>query len=123
MAVDPRDVTSPRSHLRGPPQVLYNQGPGPGSWSAALLNWDGKEEIGIRWNGDSDDDIGTPQSRGRPTWFVLPREVGAKVREFLADLAEESEGLLAGYQAMADDAEREAEANEWSEALIDDATP
>ena len=55
----------------------------------------------------------------------LVRVVGRrKISQFLEDLARPhvvTDELLAGYQAMAADTEREREALEWSNALIGDA--
>lgn len=55
----------------------------------------------------------------------LVRVVGRrKISRFLEDLARPyvvNEDLLTGYRAMAADAEREAAALEWSDALIGDA--
>jgi hypothetical protein len=122
--VDPTTVVSPRNRLRSV-DVLYNSGPGPASWSAALLDFDGNECVGIRWNGSDDEPgVGNPQSRAKPTWFVVPEELAAVVREQVEQLANSQEGgLLAGYRDMANDKEREAEALDWSEGLIGDAIP
>ncbi len=35
--------------------------------------WDGDFAVGIRWNGKLGEGVGSPQSRGLPTWFILPR--------------------------------------------------
>jgi hypothetical protein len=122
--VDPITVVSPRNRLRSV-DILFNSDPGRGGWSVALLDFDGDERIGIRWNGGDDKPgIGNPQSRARPTWFVLPEELAAVVRERTEQLADSQEGgLLAGYREMANDQEHEAEALEWSEGLIGDAIP
>ena len=122
--VDPITVVSPRNRLRSV-DVLYDSDPGRGGWSVALLDFDGDECIGIRWNGSQDEPgIGNPQSRARPTWFVVPEELAAVVRERTEQLADSQEGgLLAGYREMANDQEHETEALEWSEGLIGDATP
>ena len=48
-----------------------------------------------------------------------------RISRFLNDLAKPlvtEDALLAGYRAMASDGVREAEADEWAEALISDAT-
>ncbi|HXX23442.1 MAG TPA: hypothetical protein VEO19_09850 [Terriglobia bacterium] len=122
--VDPTTVISPRNRLRSV-DVLYNSGPGPGSWSVALLNFDGDECVGIRWNGSDDEPgIGNPQSRARPTWFIVPGELAAVVRAQVEELANsQAGGLLEGYREMANDQQHEAEALEWSEGLIGDAIP
>lgn len=54
-------------------------------WSLSKMKWDGNPVLAIRWNGGSKvghfPGIGNPQSRGVPTWFVLPDEVGAAIIE------------------------------------------
>jgi len=118
--VIPENVVSPRNLVRSV-DVLYNGGPG--GWSVALLDWNGEECLGVRWNGSEDEPgIGNPQSRARPTWFVLPDELAAVVRDRVEQLADSQEGgLLASYREMANDQEEEAEAREWIEGLIGDA--
>jgi hypothetical protein len=118
--VNPETVVSPRNRIRSV-DVLYDDGAG--SWSVALLDYDGRERLGIRWNGENGESgIGNPQSRARPTWFVLPDELAAVVREQVEQLANSQEGgLLAGYREMANDREREAKAQEWCEGLTADA--
>jgi len=120
--VDPMTVVSPRNRLRSV-DVLYNSGQGRASWSVALLDFDGDECVGIRWNGSDDEPgVGNPQSRAKPTWFVVPGELAAVVREQVEQLSNLQEGgLLARYREMANDREQEAEALEWSEGLIGDA--
>jgi hypothetical protein len=118
--IDPQTVWAPRAHIRSV-DVLCNTGPA--GWSAALLNYDGEECVGLRWNGKEGAGIGNPQSRARPTWFIVPPELAAVVREHAEELGNMQEGgLFAAYREMADDREREAEAQEWVEALIGDGT-
>jgi hypothetical protein len=73
--VDPKTVLSPKvsvSELR----VVFDGGvsetdkPWSG-WSLATLLWDGAPAAACRWNGEGEW-IGTPSSRGLPTWFILP---------------------------------------------------
>jgi len=117
--VDPRSVTSPRSRLSDL-QVLYDGGPG--EWAIASFKWDSKPSLGIRWNGRPDEDgVGSPQSRGLPTWFVFPGELQGLVLERLSTM--DQLPLAAGYQEMARDHEREREATEWIEGLVADASP
>jgi hypothetical protein len=119
--IDPQTVVTPRNRIRSV-DVLYNSGPGPGSWSAALLEFDGEQRVALRWNGGEGTGMGNPQSRGKPTWFVVPPELGEVVRDEAERLANTQEGgLLGGYREMANDREREAEAQEWAEGLIADA--
>ena len=118
--VEPATVWAPKASVRSL-EILYNTGPG--GWSVARVNWEGVERIGIRWNGaDDGPGIGNPQSRGNATWFILPEELEAVVRDRIDELSvSRPGGLLEGYAEMARDEAREREAEEWSEALIGDA--
>jgi len=119
--ISPETVQSPKGRVADI-DVLYNKGPSPQSWSIAKLKWDGADAIGIRWNGELDQPgSGTPQSRGNATWFIVPPEiVDTVVSAAKALKQQENDVLLAGYREMAADEEREAEASEWSEAMIGD---
>lgn len=120
--IDPQTVFTPKSLVKSV-DVLYNSGEC--GWSVALLEYDGEERVGIRWNGSGDAEqtgMGNPQSRGKPTWFVVPQELAGVLREAAEQLSDSREGgLLQGYQDMANDREREAEAQAWCEGLIGDA--
>jgi len=119
--VEPATVWAPKASVRSL-EILHNTGPG--GWSVARVNWEGVERIGVRWNGaDDGPGIGNPQSRGNATWFILPEELEAVVRDRIDDLsASRPGGLLEGYAEMARDEAREREAEEWSEGLIGDAS-
>ena len=112
----PRDVVSPKNHVSNV-DVLY-AGAGPGSWSVARLHWDGEPRLGIRWNGDGANPLGNPQSRGIPTWFIVPGELQGAVERAVREL---SSPLDVAYEEMARDEAGEAAAEEWSDALIGDA--
>jgi hypothetical protein len=81
--IDPSTVLSPKGSIEDL-QIIYNGGEH--SWSLARMTWDGTPVIGMRWNGGLTEGrigIGNPQSRGYPTWFVVPNEVGEKIEEML----------------------------------------
>ena len=40
--------------------------------SLAIGRWDDQPALAMRWNGTKDNSLGNPQSRGLPTWFILP---------------------------------------------------
>lgn len=114
--VDPHTVISPRGRLREVVEVLHDGGPD--SWSAAMLDWDGQHCLGLRWNGGDGSAVGSPQSRGQATWFLVPQPLFDTVLEKLQAMRD---GALAdGYRDMAADAVREEEAAEWCEAGLDD---
>lgn len=82
--VKPDLVRSPKNKVSDL-EVIYDGGEN--GWSLAKMKWEGEEAIGLRWNGGSDDPrfpgIGNPQSRGVPTWFILPDEVAEVVIDML----------------------------------------
>ena len=77
----PEDVDSPRSHWLLH-RVLYDGGES--SWSAAEGQWKHENRwdpcLAIRWNGGGDTPIGNPQSRGNPTWFIVPPDLEDAIR-------------------------------------------
>jgi len=121
--VDPATVWAPRARIRSV-EVLYNSKDK--EWSVARIGWDDEEgeRIGIRWNGTEDSPgIGSPQSRGKATWFILPQCLEGAVLDEIEKMAYGGPGgLIEKYKEMAGDSEREREAEEWSEGLIGDAS-
>ncbi len=75
--VDPNTVLSPKANW-SPIKVLLNRGDGDAS--LAIGKWDNLDGNGpetvfaMRWNGTNEDATGkgNPQSRGLPTWFIMP---------------------------------------------------
>jgi hypothetical protein len=119
--VEPATVWAPKASIRSV-EVLYNQGPG--QWSVARVIWEDAARIGIRWNGGTDGPgIGNPQSRGNATWFILPPELEGALLDRVEQLRDCAPGgLMDQYAAMARDQDRERDADEWSEGLINDAS-
>lgn len=80
----PEEVRNPKRFIKDL-TVLYD-GKEDG-FSLAVINWEGLDHIGIRWNiaikerGDTakqNDEIichGSPSLNGIPSWFILPREL------------------------------------------------
>src|SRR5688572_30773115 len=67
--VRPEEVRSPRLSWRLI-RVLFDGGPG--ADSLAVGDWEGERVLAARWNGEGARGIGNPQSRGLPTWFIIP---------------------------------------------------
>jgi hypothetical protein len=68
----PQDVISPKtaiSHIR----VLEDKEKD--SYSIAKLKFHNVWSIACRWNGSKKDPAGHPNSRGIPTWFIIPKEI------------------------------------------------
>ena len=85
--LDPNLVTSPKEKVKNV-QVVIDEGED--NYSVCLLEWEEKRSVGVRWNGGSDGSIGNPQSRGIPTWFILPKPVA---KAYLEDLLKMEKGL------------------------------
>jgi hypothetical protein len=121
--IDPEHAVSPKGRVKDL-RVVYNSGRTPGSWSVATLKWDEQPRVGLRWNGEQGEGgKGNPQSRGNPTWFIVPEQISEEVLRAAQKLGDtERKQLSKGYQAMAADEEREEEASEWAEALIADVS-
>lgn len=63
-------VISPKKHWS---LITVLEDNGPGESALALGRWDNNPCLAMRWNGDNEaNPIGNPQSRGLPTWFVVP---------------------------------------------------
>ncbi len=119
--VKPEEVLSPKKHVGGIVEVIHD--PGEGGMAVARIIWDHEERIATRWNGSSQQPLGNPVSRRQPTWFVVAGYAGESIEQAARLAAQNSPtSLVAKYREMASDAEREGEAEEWSEGLIADAT-
>jgi hypothetical protein len=102
-------------------EVIYDKGPVEWSWSVARLKWGDSPVVGIRWNGDSNSSKGTPQARGNPAWFIVPKELESAILNAAQESTQARQNALAeGYRLMAADRAREMEAEEWTEALVGD---
>ncbi|MGH9496867.1 MAG: hypothetical protein ACRD3B_17860 [Candidatus Sulfotelmatobacter sp.] len=73
--IKPTDVHAPRRHW-SLIHVLFDGGSAddgnPTPNSLAIGRWDNKPVLAMRWNGNEENPLGNPQSRGLPTWFVVP---------------------------------------------------
>jgi len=113
--INPSTVLSPKNVV-AEVEVIHDTKVG--GWSVAKLLWKNKPALGIRWNGDDSQSIGNPQSRGNPTWFVVPEELAEVILSKAEELARSKQTHLEqGYRAMALDSQREADASEWIEGL------
>src|ERR1035437_4722028 len=56
----------------------------------AIGTWHEEDEdtrtvLAMRWNGNKDWRIGNPQSRGLPTWFIIPKRLNEAVIGILSE--------------------------------------
>jgi len=98
--IDPSKVISPKNHVSNV-EAVYDTGPQQESWSVATFDWNDTPVVGIRWNGEPGEGVGTPEKLAR----------GGDAH------------LTAAYREMASDEAREREAEKWAEGLIGDASP
>jgi len=70
--IDPSKVISPKASVSS---VRVIEDKGEGSYSVARLTYDGKSVLACRWNGGEEEPSGHPNSRGIPTWFIIPDEM------------------------------------------------
>lgn len=76
--IKPTEVQSPK-RLWSLIHVLFDGGEGQSS--LAIGRWDNKPVLAMRWNGDGENPLGNPQSRGLPTWFVVPDQHWRQILE------------------------------------------
>ena len=55
--VDPRTVISPKN-LVSDLRIVYDAGPA--EWAVATFYWGDKPAVGIRWNGEPGEGVGSP---------------------------------------------------------------
>lgn len=81
--IDPKTVLSPKGSIKDL-EIIHDGGEH--GWSLARMKWDDSPVVAMRWNGGSVNgipSIGNPSSRGYPTWFVVPDEVGDVIERML----------------------------------------
>ena len=75
--ITPDKVTSPRQ--KWALMRVLESGDKPDSnghrVAIALGRWENQPVLAMRWNGSKGSPIGTPQSRGLPTWFIIPKRL------------------------------------------------
>ncbi len=49
--------------------------------SLAIGRWDNEPVLAMRWNGNETNPLGNPQSRGLPTWFIVPEQHWTQILE------------------------------------------
>ena len=125
--IRPEEVLAPKNRVAGTPDVIHD--PGEFGMSVARIPWrehegeEAEERIAIRWNGGWDRPLGTPVAHRHATWFIVDEYVASSVEQAAREAAErDPNSLAARYREMAQDQEREREAEEWTEGLIGDGS-
>jgi len=77
--MNPNNVISPRKKLANLQVILERE-----HFSLATFTYEGFQRVGIRWNGE-ENALGFPRSRGRATWFIIPKEVAIAYAEKQGD--------------------------------------
>lgn len=76
--ISPNHVLSPKLHWS---LIAVLDDEGEYQSALAIGRWNGKPVLGMRWNGGSENNLGNPQSRGIPTWFIIPDKYREAVLE------------------------------------------
>lgn len=93
---DPKAVRSPKDRWTLI-EVLYDGKQG--GDSVAVGEWDHTRYLALRWNGAPFGDLGNPQSRGNPTWFMLPPRYNDAVLSMLPEDKQALARVLLGVKA------------------------
>ncbi len=89
--VEPSQVSSPRKHWK---LLTVLESGAQSTGSVALGRWNDKPVLAMRWNGDEENHLGNPQSRGLPTWFIIPNEYRDSI---LSGMAVEKQALAKAF--------------------------
>lgn len=76
--IEPKDVHAPKRHWSLIHVILDG---GPGRSALAIGRWENRPVLAMRWNGTDENPLGNPQSRGLPTWFVVPEQHWRQILE------------------------------------------
>jgi hypothetical protein len=78
------DVHAPRRHW-SLVCILFDGGPSdaanPSPSSLAIGRWNDEPVLAMRWNGNAENPLGNPQSRGLATWFIVPEQHWRQILE------------------------------------------
>lgn len=74
--VHPEEVFSPKKHWK---LLSVLESGKENSGSVALGRWGNRPVLAMRWNGNAENPLGNPQSRGLPTWFIVPEEYTSSI--------------------------------------------
>lgn len=74
--VKPEDVISPKVSWTLV-DVVLDRGAGKPAYAVGM--WERRRRVAFRWNGDTNNRLGNPQSRGLPTWVMLDPELNEAV--------------------------------------------
>ena len=98
--IQPEKVISPKMHWSLIDVLDSGEGPGAvaDGVSLALGKWDQDPCLAIRWNGGEGNRLGNPQSRGLPTWFILPQ--GRVTEAIIGILPAEKVTLIRNFLRM-----------------------
>ena len=90
--ISAKDVISPKAHWS---LIDVVADLGPDNIAVAVGRWDGNPVLAMRWNGGAANRLGNPQSRGLPTWFVLP--AGPYTEAIIALVPAEKQALVRNF--------------------------
>jgi len=68
--IEPDKVKSPRRHWT---LLMVLDSGAEEDIALCVGRWNDDPCLGMRWNGSEENPLGNPQSRGIPTWFIIPQ--------------------------------------------------
>ncbi|MEM6187680.1 hypothetical protein [Shewanella vaxholmensis] len=89
--VDPSTVISPKTSVSA---VRVLEDKQEGSFSIARIRYDNEDVIACRWNGSDSEPSGHPNSRGIPTWFIIPTEIENDILQGVIKRAETDRSFI-----------------------------
>jgi len=69
--IRPEKVNSPKNHWS---YIATLDEAKEDECALVIGKWDSDIVLAMRWNGTSSKPLGNPQSRGLPTWFIVPEK-------------------------------------------------
>jgi hypothetical protein len=94
--IPPTQVVSPQRHWT---LVAVIHDEGEGGAAAAIGRWDGDHVLVMRWNGTKSNPLGNPQSRGLPTWFVIPERFRQPILDAILKVSPSKSALVEDFFA------------------------
>ena len=86
-------VISPRDKISGKPEIVFDSAM-EGDIVVAWLNYEGKRELCMRWNGTNGYPLGFPNARGYATWHVIGERLAPIVEYAAKQLAQKKKPLV-----------------------------
>src|ERR1700733_406516 len=67
--IPPEEVTSPKDRLTAVHEIVHNAGAE--NWVVAIVTYDGKRSVAMRWNGTEESPLGYRSVGNYPVWLIV----------------------------------------------------